>query len=244
MGMAINNMGLIFDLFDTLVGIDLPAFRAGREQAAQAMGVAPDKLQQAWKNFQDERTLGRIKSLEEMYFKAALWLNRPINSELARQLADWEEQNLLGNVSLYEDVLPILDAFLTRKMPLALLSNASAWADSVFSTLGLERWFPVRVWSWAVGMAKPDPGIYLAASTQLGRSPEECVFVGDGASNELQGARMAGMRAVRINRNQQNGPTNPNWDGPEVSSLRQLAELLGFADEPLLMQISQGGKVG
>ena len=46
-------------------------------------------------------------------------------------------------------------------------------------------------------MKKPDVCIYEEASKRLGIDLGECLFVGDGGSNELAGARAAGMEAVQ-----------------------------------------------
>ncbi len=45
-------------------------------------------------------------------------------------------------------------------------------------------------------MMKPDPGIYALLCERYGLDPAECLFVDDNADN-CEGARVAGMRAVR-----------------------------------------------
>ena len=45
-------------------------------------------------------------------------------------------------------------------------------------------------------MLKPDPRIYQQVLQALGVSPEDTIFVGDGGSNELAGARRAGLTAL------------------------------------------------
>ena len=51
--------------------------------------------------------------------------------------------------------------------------------------------------SYEAKLRKPDIRIYRKAADLLGVSPKECVFVGDGGSNELPGARAAGMEAIQ-----------------------------------------------
>ena len=45
---------------------------------------------------------------------------------------------------------------------------------------------------------KPEKEIYELSLRQLSVSPAESVFVGDGGSNELEGARKAGMTTIMI----------------------------------------------
>lgn len=73
----------------------------------------------------------------------------------------------------------------------ALLSNADAGS-------GWPEWaelFDSVVLSGAVGMAKPDAGIYRLTSRKLGLAPHSCVFVDDLRSN-VAGAVEAGMVGV------------------------------------------------
>jgi len=52
--------------------------------------------------------------------------------------------------------------------------------------------------SCETGFVKPDPQAYLYCMQKLGVQPEDCVFVGDGGSNELAGAQNLGITTVFI----------------------------------------------
>ena len=72
---------------------------------------------------------------------------------------------------------------------LGLISNAdvieiAAWTDSPLAGL-----FGVEIFSCRVGCAKPDSVIFHKCLSALSVGPEECLFVGDGGSNELVGAK-------------------------------------------------------
>ena len=47
-----------------------------------------------------------------------------------------------------------------------------------------------------MGLLKPDRQIYNLAMQRLDVSPDQCLYVGDGGSNELYGAKSAGMGTV------------------------------------------------
>ena len=81
---------------------------------------------------------------------------------------------------------------------LGLISNAdvmevSAWADSPLAGL-----FDAEIFSCTAGCVKPEPAIYAKCLDALGLQGDECIFVGDGSSNELVGAKAAGMRTVLV----------------------------------------------
>jgi putative hydrolase of the HAD superfamily len=97
------------------------------------------------------------------------------------------------------------------------------WPDSAFADL-----FDAEVFSSRVGISKPDPRVYLACCEQLGVEPHEAVFVGDGANDELAGARRVGMNAILIHRAGSDPvwPEARTWDGPRVTSVPEVLEVL------------------
>jgi putative hydrolase of the HAD superfamily len=56
---------------------------------------------------------------------------------------------------------------------------------------------------------KPDARIYEQALAGLGVPAREGLFVGDGANDELEGARRVGMTPVLVQR----AGATPSWDG-------------------------------
>jgi putative hydrolase of the HAD superfamily len=97
------------------------------------------------------------------------------------------------------------------------------WPDSEFAGL-----FDAEVFSSRLGIAKPDPRIYLHCCELLGIEPAAAVFVGDGANDELGGARRVGMDAILIHRVGEDPPWAEvrEWDGPRVTSIPGVLDLL------------------
>lgn len=97
------------------------------------------------------------------------------------------------------------------------------WPQSEFAGL-----FDAEVFSNAVGLSKPDPRIYRHCCELLGVEPEQAVFVGDGANDELEGARRVGMKAILIHKEGEDPwwPEVQTWDGPRVTSIPEVVEVL------------------
>jgi FMN phosphatase YigB (HAD superfamily) len=81
-----------------------------------------------------------------------------------------------------------------RGIRTALLSNASGASNEVKNTM--FGYFDALVFSGEVGVAKPDPAVYLLAADRLGLPAARCAFVDDSATN-IRGAVQAGMVGVR-----------------------------------------------
>ena len=81
---------------------------------------------------------------------------------------------------------------------LGLISNADAMEVASWADCSLAGLFDVEVFSCEVGCAKPDHAIFRRCVDALGLEPGECLFVGDGGSNELIGARQVGLGTVFV----------------------------------------------
>jgi putative hydrolase of the HAD superfamily len=91
-----------------------------------------------------------------------------------------------------------LKALKANGKKIGLVSNADvseieAWPQSPISEL-----FDSTIMSCYVGMVKPEANIYNLSLKQLGLQPNECIFIGDGGSNELKGAKSVGLNTIMI----------------------------------------------
>lgn len=80
----------------------------------------------------------------------------------------------------------------------AILSNMG---DSVLESIEREfKWihdFDVQVWSYQLGIAKPDPAIYQHVLQKLGTQPEETLFLDDKRVN-IDAAQALGMKGIEF----------------------------------------------
>ena len=60
-----------------------------------------------------------------------------------------------------------------------------------------RRNFDEAIISYEQGIRKPDPEIYQCMIERLNLKPDECLYVGDGGSRELYGAKEVGMRPLQ-----------------------------------------------
>jgi len=117
--------------------------------------------------------------------------------------------------TLDPDAIPVLQT-LRPKTSLALISNFDhpSHVTALLSEFGLAEFFDAVIVSGAVGIEKPDPGIFSLALQQTGRRPAEVVYVGDTAG-DVTGSRAAGLCPIRIRRG---GPS----DDPAITDFKPI----------------------
>ena len=85
-------------------------------------------------------------------------------------------------------------AALAGRASLALLTNGLARVQrGRIQRAGIGGLFRCIVISEEVGLAKPDPGMFLLAVRGLGLEPGQVLCVGDSAAADIRGARRAGL---------------------------------------------------
>ena len=185
-------MTFLFDLFFTLVTFESHVYKHEIERLSITLAD--------WERavIESEAYLGRVTEPMQLMRDFVRCAGITIGEDELRALCEGRitrVREIVTNVR--PEVLNTLRALKARGHGLCLVSNADAidvlpWADSPLAPL-----FDEAVFSCEVHLQKPDPAIYLLASKRMGVKPADCVFVGDGGSNELAGAKAVGMRTAQ-----------------------------------------------
>jgi putative hydrolase of the HAD superfamily len=139
------------------------------------------------------------------------------------------------NTTLRREAVAMLQRARRRGLKIGLVSNAGPEVPEIFRASPLAALIDVAAFSCSVGMAKPDQRIYLSACEALSVAPAECVYVGDGRDDELQGALEVGMTPVLLRVESEIAEDGlpsgaASWEGPVIESFDQLWRHIGEAD--------------
>jgi putative hydrolase of the HAD superfamily len=222
---------ILFDLWGTLVPGIPPSVRdsVSAEMAAD-LGVEAVAFSAAYRDSYRERFTGTLGTLQQ----TVLMLARRCGGDpgaTAVELAAARRLDLTRRLLRSDDAtLAVLDDLRSRDLPLALVSDSSEEAPTLWPRSPLSSRIRVTAFSCRVGARKPDPSIYLHAVGLLGADPRRCLYVGDGGGGELTGAAALGMDVVRL-RVPGDVPSDRYDDddaftGPEIASLSALLDRL------------------
>jgi len=229
-GRLASSRGVLFDLGGTLDGDGVHwATRFGEAYARRGLALPPARFALAFGEA-DRRIAAR-----------AACRDCGLREVLATQVA--EQMDVLGlrdpalAAAVVDDVHATAAASLASSrellsslrpdLRLGVVSNFTGALERVCLEAGLLPLVGVVVDSARVGLAKPDPEIFLLAARRLGLAPADCVVVGDSFDRDVVPAKAAGMQAVWLR-----GPRPrpcPDATVPDaiVVSLRDLPALLG-----------------
>jgi HAD superfamily hydrolase (TIGR01549 family) len=123
--------------------------------------------------------------------------------------------------TLYEDVIPTLEALRSTSIRLGVLSNASRDLVPLLFRFGVAHYFDAIIVSELVGSEKPQREIFMKALETLDVEPQEAVHVGDSYHHDYLGATRAGLQAVLLDRK-----GTSSWGVPTLRSLQELPDAL------------------
>ena len=141
------------------------------------------------------REFNSLDLLRRFHHKMGL----PEDEELLRELSWLWYVPVMQHTRVEEDLRPTLAAMRDAGLRLGLISNTFVPGfihDRHLEMAGLLEFFPVRVYSSAVGYRKPDRRIFQAALARLDVPAAQTLFVGDLVKTDIVGAHRAGMKTA------------------------------------------------
>jgi len=217
---------VIFDMFETLITHFKSPLYFGA-QIAEDMGIPEKKLREIWDPTDYDRTIGKM-TLEDV-FEQILRASDKYNPELVKKLADKRAKAKVECFNhLHEEIIPMFEAIKKQGYKIGLISNCYFEEATVIKDSVLWQYFDVACLSCEQGVAKPEEEIFRHCVKELGVTYEECLYVGDGGSQELETAEKLGMKPVQAVWYLQQGSKQPVWRKPEFLQAESPLEVLDY----------------
>jgi putative hydrolase of the HAD superfamily len=156
----------------------------------------------------DEARVARMQTLFAMF-------DRKIDAVTAGRAARLYREQHQTSRRLVAGAIELLEALRGRCRLGIVTNNSTAEQTEKLRALDIARYFDAVVISEDVGITKPDPEIFAIALQRIGARAQDAVFIGDNWTNDIAGARAAGMAAVWLNRDSETqalaGPADRKW---------------------------------
>ena len=186
---------VIFDMYETLITLFESSLYFGNQMAVDA-DIPKDKFQESWSPTEYDRSIGKMP-LEEA-LKIVLVNNNCYTKELLdklvyKRIATKEE----SFNHIHPEIIPLLNRLKACGIKIGLISNCFSEEVYVIEKSILYPYFESVCLSYKEGIVKPNTEIYIRCMAKLNVKAEECLYVGDGGSQELETARTLGMQTIQ-----------------------------------------------
>lgn len=226
---------VIFDLFGTLVPcVTSQGVSSSVREMAMAVGAEPKAFRRLWSDddIRRMRYTGVLMTPADNVEHICRRLGVQPEADGVRRAAEIREAVTRMWLTPREDAVPTLVRVRALGLKLGLMSVASGEVPRLWPKTAFDGAFDATLFSCEVRLTKPDPRFYEVTCEALAVSPKRCLYIGDGAMNELTGALRAGMDAVLIcppaERHMiMTSDDARNWAGPVIEHLTDVLELLG-----------------
>ena len=186
---------VIFDMFETLV----THYRSPQyfgEDISKDLGITEKKFREIWDASEHDRSIG-LRTFEDVITEIMEKNGIYSESLLKKVVTKRSIAKVEVFMHLHEEILPMLEELRRRDVKIGLISNC--FSEEVFAIRGsmLYPYFDASMLSYEQGIMKPDKEIFSRCLKALNVSAEECLYVGDGGSRELEASTELGMKALQ-----------------------------------------------
>jgi putative hydrolase of the HAD superfamily len=193
--METQNQAVIFDMYETLVTQFCSPLYYGT-QIAQDLGLAPESFLPGWRATEQERATGKRtfeEVMEMLMHHHGIWSAEKYRQVVEKRIA--MQTDCFNH--LHPEILPMLSTLKEKGVKIGLITNCFSEEAKLIRESVLFPYFDAPCLSYELGVRKPDPEIFHTCVKKLGIPAPNCLYVGDGGSQELETARGLGMQAVQ-----------------------------------------------
>jgi putative hydrolase of the HAD superfamily len=192
-----RTQGIVFDLFRTLVDPDeiTPRDFQKSKKIAELFNLNADAFAKYWDDLTPVRNTSKSKKsinlIEDYVMKNTG--RRPTKGDLLVAdtiLGRYHDRSLQDPKS---DVVSALHNLKFKGVRLGVLSNTDERQVSMWFRSPLSGVIDAACFSFEIGYQKPAKEAYSAVISKIGVPAMSCIYVGDGESDDLKGAREAGF---------------------------------------------------
>ena len=222
---------VIFDLFGTLAdNFSTKEYEEALGRMASALSVPFDDFKKGWYSSSKARDPSAPQDIEGRVAYICTRFETPRGALRIHTAAKARFDYIREVMQPRPDAVEVLANIKGKGLKIGLISDCSDEIPVIWPETPLAPLFDATIFSCSVGFRKPDPRIYQLATGRLNIPGESCIYIGDGGSQELSGARGAGMQPVLIRLDaestEEHLSNRERWEGLTIRSLKEILNLI------------------
>lgn len=186
---------VIFDMFETLITLYESPIYFGSE-IAKDVGIPVEEFLSMWQPTEYDRSVGRLSfdDVMENILRNYNCFSENLIEHVKQKRMDAKKEAFRH---LHSEIIPMLTELKKNKILIGLISNTFSEEEIIIRESLLFPYFDAVFLSSEQGVCKPNKEIFYRCMKALSVRAEECIYVGDGGSCELEAAQELGMKAIQ-----------------------------------------------
>jgi len=219
---------VIFDLFGALVeNFSVSEYQEVLGAMAAVLGTSADEFARVWMGTFAERTTRGSERREDDIGLMCAHLGVEVGNDAVGTVAQMRRDFTRRQMVPRDGALETLTELREMGLKLGLITDCTVEVPQLWPGAAFAPLFDVAVFSCIECIKKPDPVIYHRACDRLAVEPAQCLYVGDGSSQELSGAERAGLHPLWLAVPSEDDPDvhrvdAERWTGPSVAALAEV----------------------
>ena len=217
---------VIFDMFETLISYHTCPVYFGAQMAEDA-GIPVAEFLVKWRATDYDRSTGKRmveEVLEQILKEFGCYSEELLKELVGKRCAAIEACLEYKN----DEIVPMLQGLKEQGVSIGLISNCYLEEANRIRESELFPFFDAVFFSNEQGICKPEKEIYYRCVGVLSVQPEECLYVGDGGSRELETAQELGMKAVQATWYLKEGTSQPVGRMAEYEQVERPMDVVEF----------------
>lgn len=222
---------IIFDLFGTLVNsFTRREYDQVNAQMAAAVSVPYAEFWRLMGETYRDFCLGRYNAYEDLVTDICSRAGVQACMAQITQAAACHNVYIGDAIVPEPEVLESLRRLKKRGYRLGLISDCGPSVPLLFPNSPLAHFIDVPVFSCEEQIKKPSSAIYQRICQRLEIKSSDCIYVGDGSSQELTGAAAVGMRPILKRTDltdvyDSHRPEVECWSGLAIDAIKEICEI-------------------
>lgn len=215
---------VIFDMYETLITHYKSPLYFSEEMAKDA-GIRVEQFLPYWRETEEDRWIGKLtfeETITDILKQNHCYSDQVLQTIVRKRMETKEE----GFRQLHPEILPMLATLKEKNFKIGLISNCFSEEVVAIRNSVLFPYFDQVYLSYEQQRMKPDPEIYKSCMKDFQVTAEECLYIGDGGSFELEAATKLGMQARQATWYFQDGLQYQSKRNPKFQQLDTPLEVL------------------